>query len=299
MSALWRGISLAAIVALGGVFGASAAAAAAATTNATAGQAFAAQLLKEAVLPPGSQQTPTLISSLLAIEGQPFGFPSSNQYEAHAVYLDSKTPAQVAAYIESHVPHKTWITGNGPPPLGETQIQVRLPVSGPHEQDAQDVYSIVADNTGSEFRLDAWVVWNPSRPQDESVPSNGDVEVTGYSASTLYGGSTGPVRVKVASEAAYRIRQAFDALPLSAPAMCMENEAAYEIAFIPEGHSEPTIMATDELCPSPGEVGVTSDGQAMPTLEADCAVARAVVAALPHGKAAFTRQAASTVCRHQ
>lgn len=138
----------------------------------------------------------------------------------------------------------------------------------------------------------------PSHPSDEAAPSSGIVEVIGYTSATLFRGSAGPVRVRLGGEAASRLRQAFDALlPLKGPAVCMESEGTYTIDFIPKGHSKPTVSASGESCPSPGFLRVTSHGQRMPVLEADCALAQAVVAALPQGRASFTRQNAHVVCR--
>jgi hypothetical protein len=77
----------------------------------------------------------------------------------------------------------------------------------------------------------------------------------------------------------------------------MESGVAYEIGFIPKGHSKPTSTATDETCPTPGRVLVISNGQAAPNLEANCSLAKTVAAALPRGKGSWTRQQAIRVCR--
>ena len=213
----------------------------ASNTTAAQGNAYAAHVLGQALLPPEAQVTTTVVTSILTVEQTPAEFPLGNHYDAHALYLDSLPPNQVATFIESHVPKNTWITGNGPPPAGVTQIQVRLPVSGPNDEDAQDIYTIVADTTGlPNSRVDAQVVWNPSRPKTEVAPSSGSVEVTGYTHGNLMEGAFDPVAVRVTGAQAKRIRRAFNGLALaSSPGGCMEAISGFKIAFVPEHKSSP------------------------------------------------------------
>lgn len=295
---MWRGVLLAACVALGE--GIAAPTACAAPTPDANGQAYAAQILEEAVLPPSAQATSTVVTPQLDVEPQAVFLPNADQYDAHAFYVVDLLASSVLLYIQDHLP-RGWSVAfteppSGPPPPGETVVEVSVPVSGVHDQDARVSYSLVADGNGTEIRVDGQVVWNPSRAPGEDVPSIGAVEVTGYAMSSLMQGSTGPVRIRVGGAEAKLLRKEFNGLSLAAPSGCMENETAYAITFMPERDSRPTVRATAESCPSPGVVQVTSGVKQLPTLKADCALARAVVAVLPHGKASFTRQEARLVC---
>jgi hypothetical protein len=82
MSALWHGVLLTAIMALEG--GIVTPATYATTSTASSGETYSEQVLAEAALPPGAVATSVVDTHLLGIESEPFGFPSSNQYDAHA-----------------------------------------------------------------------------------------------------------------------------------------------------------------------------------------------------------------------
>ena len=272
-----------------------------ATSTAAAGRAYAEQVLSEAVLPPGSEATSTVAAPQLGTAPQALFLPDADRYEAHAFYVVDLPTSSVLPSVQDHLP-RGWAVvltepPSGPPPPGETVVQVAVPVAGAHHQDALVTYALVADGGGTEIRVDSQVVWNPARPGDEAAPRSGDVRVTGYSSSSLDSGSSGPVTVLVGGTRAERLRKAFHGLARAAPGDCMENETAYSIGFLPRRASKPTFTASAWTCPTPGTVQVASGGRPMATLEPDCALARAVVAVLPEGRAAFTRQQARLTCR--
>lgn len=184
--------------------------------------AFASKVLDEAILPPGSQETTTAVTHMVAMEASPIRLHGGDTtYDADQLYTVPTAPATVVTYIEHHLP-KGWKVGfteppNGPPPPGDTIIQVQVPVTGPHEETATVSYTVVPDGTGTEYRIDALVIWLPSRPHGLTAPQSGSILVTGYTTSNLMGNPQKSTKVRVSGRKAEAIRRAFNVLPLSTP----------------------------------------------------------------------------------
>jgi hypothetical protein len=248
------------------------------------GNGYAAGVLSTALLPSGAQVTSTVVSSLKAVTSALTGFPSANQYEAHAFYTDGESPTRVASYITSHVPKRTW--GGSPISPGEDQIRVLLPVSAPNFVYAEDTYTIVRHHKGSEFRVDAHVDWSPIRPAAEDAPSSGTVFVTATTCRAH--GQCRPDTVRVHGSKAQHIRLAFDRLAMTTgPAQCQGQPfgvpmPGFRVAFRPTATSAPTMKAaTGGLC---DKVSVTTPHAAAFPLIDDCAFQRSVTAVLPPGE---------------
>lgn len=261
--------------------------------------AFASKVLGEATLPPGSQETTTAVTHMVAVEASPIRLHGGDTtYDADRLYTVPTAPATVVTYVEHHLP-KDWKVAfteppNGPPPPGDTIIQVEAPVTGPHDETATVSYTIVPDGTGTEYRIDALVIWLPSRPHGLTAPQSGSILVTGYTNSNLMGLPQKSTKVRVSGKKAEAIRHAFNDLPLSSPSNCMENSSDFELTFVPAGSKVPTLHAVQASCPSPGVVGARLPGQETGTsLASSCALTRAVVAVLPPGKGYVTRTAAA------
>ncbi len=261
--------------------------------------AFASKVLDEATLPPGSRPTTTAVTHMVAIEANPIRlYGSGTTYDADRLYTVPTAPATVVTYLEHHLP-KSWKVvftepPNGPPPPGDTIIQVHVPVTGPHEETATVSYTVVPDGTGTEYRIDARVIWLPSRPPGLTAPRSGSILVTGYTNANLMGNPQKSTKVRVLGKNAEAIRQAFNNLPLSTPSDCMENSSDFALTFIPAGSTTPALHASQASCPSPGVVGARLPGQETGiSLASSCALTRAVVAVLPAGKGSVTRTAAA------
>ncbi|MGH9087847.1 MAG: hypothetical protein ACRDYZ_07005 [Acidimicrobiales bacterium] len=259
------------------------------------GPSAASDLLAQAVLPRDTGALGVPPTGFIANEPVPIT-PGADEFDAHGIFSVAVAPSALVAYVRRHL-RRSWSVGGpqfGPPPGGATLL-VRLPGRGAHFEEGSLSYEAVPTRTGADVRVDAMVVWKPSRPSDESVPAVGQVVVTGYAASSLSRGSTGPTTVSVTGSAARRVRRDFDALALAAPGSCMESENVYALQFTGRV-GLPEVSVGAGTCPSPGEVSVTSDGSQMAPLLEDCRLLRAVAAVLPPHEAAYTHRRAAA-CR--
>lgn len=272
----------------------------AATQYPTQSAAFASQVLNDATLPPDSQPTTVPATHQVSFAASPpirLHNGNGETYDADRLYTVSTAPASVVTYIEHHLA-KGWSVGlteppSGPPPPGDTIIEVRVPVTGPHEETATVTYTVVPDGTGTEFRVDALVIWLPSRPRGLTAPRSGSVLVTGYTTASLMGTPQKATKVRVTGKKAALIRQAFNRLPLSTPTHCEENWSDFSLTFVPAGSKTASLHAGQASCPSPGVVYARLPREETGTsLGSSCALTRAVVAVLPAGKGYVTRQAA-------
>lgn len=261
--------------------------------------AFATAVLGEAPLPPGAQLTTVAVTRQVTIEANPIRLHGYGEtHDADRLYTAPAAPASVVTYVEHHLPKGWWVgvtsPPNGPPPPGDTIVQVEVPVHGPHEETATVSYTVVPDGTGTELRIDALVIWQPSRPPSLAAPRTGSIVVTGYTDANLMGEPQQSTTVRVSGRRAAAIRRAFDRLPLSSPSLCMENSNDFELTFVPAGARTPTLRVVQWSCPSPGivESGPPSQ-QPSTSLASSCALSRAVVAVLPPGSAPVTRRAAA------
>lgn len=256
------------------------------------GPSAAADLLSRAVLPPGTTTFAGTPTRYLANEALPVQ-PNADEFDADRLFTTTGSPSALVIYLRNHLP-SGWSVGGpqlGPPP-GGAMLLARVPGSGAHFQEGGINYEAVPSGTGTAVRVDAMVVWNPSRSPGEAVPPTGRVMVTGYATASLSGGTTGPITVSATGPAATRIRRAFDALAVAAPVTCMESENAYALRFAGRSGS-PTVRVEEDTCPGPGKVYVTSGGTRMAPLLGDCSLLRAVAAVLPPREAAYSHRRAA------
>jgi hypothetical protein len=74
----------------------------------------------------------------------------------------------------------------------------------------------------------------------------------------------------------------------------MENINAFTITFLPGSGGGAGFVATETNCPTPGVVDITYRGAKAPlAFQETCSLRRAVLAALPKGRAQGTRKDAS------
>ena len=248
---------------------------------------YAAGVLSVAPLPPGADRALPAPTSVVAVTPTPFGFPTGrDQYDARGFFNVADTPTQVTAYIESHLPRGTaWTLGSGPSPTGVTQMLVKRVPFGPHAEFARDSYTIVPSGTGTEVRVDAEVVWVPSRPGAETAGSSGTVVVSGpVCAHSGRGRQCVPMTVRVRGRRAQRIREDFDHLARApGPAPCQVSGGftpGFHVEF-PSTAKAPTLSGATTAC---GMVSVAMPHRPLPPLVDDCAFQRAVAAVLPAGK---------------
>jgi hypothetical protein len=121
------------------------------------------------------------------------------------------------------------------------------------------------------------------------VLKDGVVEVTGFVRVTLQG-SFQPVTHLATGRQAAAIRKALGPLVSATPSVCMESPEGFSIGFLAhKGARHPTVLVTENDCPTPGVLSVTEDGKPVETLKESCALRAAVIAVLPRGRAEGTR----------
>ena len=262
----------------------------------TSAESFACRVLGEAIVPPGARSTKVVRSELLDEPFQMIGI--GGLVDVHRFYLVDGPAGAVADYLEAHLPRGATQVAEGSvgaAPDVAPELAYALPASGPHEYLAELAYVVAAVGRDVvEFRVDAQVVWEPSRPVAERAPATGVVQVTGYSGSSAEGGSSGPVTFTVSGARARSLLSALNGLPLGPRGWCLEKSLLFRIVVRPARGAPPSFDADGWACA--GDVLVTAHGRVLPDLyDAHCLLLRAVVAVLPACEAYGTR-AARTGC---
>ena len=122
----------------------------------------------------------------------------------------------------------------------------------------------------------------------------GTFEVTGYGQLALIHKPEKPVKVTVSGRKAAAIRAALKGLPAGTSSFCMENISAFTITFLPGSGGGAGFVATESDCPTPGVVSIIYRGAKGPLVfQETCSLRKAVLAALPKGRAQGTRHDAS------
>jgi hypothetical protein len=272
-----------ALVAGAAIFGAEAG-----SSGPSSATVFAQQVLGEATVPPGGQETKgihTVTVRWLGGWGATLGV--EGVVGAHAFYLYDEPRETVTHYVEAHLPPGAVLSAYGTHSGVVTAITETLAVSGPDEYMATLTYQVAATNgtgTQSELRIDAKTIWEPARPASEQAPSNDDVRVTGYG----YVGRTSPrrpVTVALRPPRAHALVRVFDSLPLGpGPSECHENTTYFRLVIFPPTGDAPSFRVAGEACDA--GVDVTQDGRAAFLSDRSCALLHAVAAVLPHSAAA-------------
>jgi hypothetical protein len=128
-----------------------------------------------------------------------------------------------------------------------------------------------------------------------SLPKDSKVEVTGYSHVGL-DGSSGPVTVVAHGVKAENLRAALEGAPtFKTSATCMEDLEPFVITITPSRRAQPRVVAQAFGCGGPG-VELLVKGKLVTDITDDCAIQASVVAALPRGQAAGTREQLGDSC---
>ncbi len=252
---------------------------------------FALRVQGEATVPPGARSTHKVLCGWLLHAASSVGI--SGLTDLHKLYLVAKSPDEVESYLEAHLRHgaKATSSGNGSSPqCTEEDVEVSLPTSGNNEYLAQLVYTFSPVGTGSELRIDSQTVWVPNRPAGEVAPTEGVMEVTGFSQISDARGSSGPVTVRVSNSEAATIRRVFNALPRGPRVLCTEDSILFEITIRSKAGGPPFFTADGDECGD--TVAVTEHQETVPPLhDRNCSLLRAVAKLLPP-KAKSTREMA-------
>ncbi len=258
------------------------------SSHPAAAQAFAEEVLAMAPIPPGANAWTAKLPPMLAAPATSVAI--RGLIDIHQVYLVPFQLSQKA--VTGQLPPGTKVTtsGSGGGPQGsDTSFVVAVPTLGPHEYLAQIVYTMTTVGVHELLRVDAQVVWVPSRPAAEGIPTPDTAEVTGFNLISLAGYPVDSITVRLGPEQSGRLAAVVNSLPRGAAVLCMEDANAYSITFQPLSGAHP-ITVTGHLCGSAVDISV--GGASWPPLhDGRCLLLRVVSAVLPRS-AAGTRNAA-------
>ncbi|GAA1958589.1 hypothetical protein GCM10009838_13400 [Catenulispora subtropica] len=229
----WLGTGLAAaVVVAGAAFGAHAASAQA-DPQGTAAQDEADRILTTFVPPPGSTKAASRPDPLPPdLNGPPERTAASTRATSTAWYSTSATPAEVLSWLDTHPPTGSTPAGSGAASTGPA-FEI-FQYSTPHSS------LIVTPETGAHgrtvIRLDAEVIWTPSRNPDSFVPG-GAASVT-VSTGSRSATSTDPAKVQ-------RVTQLLNALtpPIGGFHSCPMDDGTHVLITLP-GHAQADVRAT-------------------------------------------------------
>lgn len=244
-----------------------------------------------APIPPGASAWTAALPPLLAAPATSVGI--RGLIDIHQVYLVPFQLSQRAVTGQLPPGAKVTTSGSGGGPQGsDTSFVVAMPTLGPHEYLAQIVYTMTTVGVRELLRVDAQVVWVPSRPAAEAIPTPVTADVTGFnliSLASLAGAPVHSITVRLGPGQSGRLAAVVDSLPRGAGVLCMEDAETYSITFLPLSGASP-VTVTGHLCGSAVDISV--GGRSWPTLhDGRCLLLRAVSAVLPRS-AAGTHNAA-------
>lgn len=170
-------------------------------------------------------------------------------------------------------------------------LSITMPVAGPNAYSAQ--LSLAIEVTGASMsllRVDAQVVWVPTRTGVQEIHSSGTASLTGYTTSSLLTPAVGAVVVHLSSSKLAGLAKQANALPVAPDVLCMENSTVYSVTIRPQNSTRQTYVLKGLECMS--SVSVSANGSAVVQLDdRSCHLFRIVVADLPAGRAPATRGA--------
>jgi hypothetical protein len=225
--------------------------------------AIARALLNDAIVPTNAHQ----VHPSTAIVCQCAGTPDvAGLVTLHRYFVVAGPPTAVETFLTRHVPrgaHYDGSTGTSTTSNGNGIISITMtyPANGPHVYLRQLAYSMTRRNaTTSWLRIDAQVVWIPSRTSAQSLTGVVAAAVTGYKNVGLMG-SSGDVTIHVAGKKLATLVGAFNSLPLGPRNGCMESLNGFNITFSLKSGARLHVVngfcagSFDSLSPPAGALG--------------------------------------------
>jgi hypothetical protein len=162
----WLGIGLAVVVAAAGAVLGAREVSAHSDSQATAAQREADRILTTFVPPPGSTKATSRPDPVPPdLLGPPIVSGAKTQATSVAWYYASVTPGQVLSWVSAHTPTGSQPEGSGSGSTGPDFLSFQYPTP--------DSSLIVTPGTGTDgrtvIRLDASVIWTPSRSSDSLI----------------------------------------------------------------------------------------------------------------------------------
>ena len=153
----------------------------------SAAQRYAATLLAELPLPPGSSESATEPAEDGSLLEQP-GYgppPTPNAVDEHAWWLVPVAPAEALTYICGHLPAGTTHIVSYEGGLRGPGVPVNEIAAFQRRHATLIVWAVRLPNGSTALRADAQVVWDTRRPASETVPSGAQLlRITVHSRST-------------------------------------------------------------------------------------------------------------------
>ena len=246
--------------------------------------AYARQLLARSLLPLGAVAVDHEVAGLPY--QPPIGGTGIGEFDASRYLLVDRSPDAVRNQLLGERPAGARVqssieTEDGHPIVDF--VQVTLPTTGPHLIAATLVYTIVRDGAKrAAVRMDAQATWVPTRPSGDLVPLTDTVTVTSnFVGNARSQWSRSPLAITASPQEAVAIIAALNALPAGTGDVCHAQGVLVHISMGPSGAGFPSWTA-DAWCGS--FVALSTDGTyLLPLGDVNCALVRAVDAALPSG----------------
>lgn len=130
------------------------------------------------------------------------------------------------------------------------------------------------------------------------APQVGLMRLTAYNKISPGRGSRDRLTVTVNRGNGSKIFTALRRLPTTPPDTCVDTIDTFTIRFVLKHTRRPHYVATENACPTPGVVAISIGGRLVRSYRADCALNKAVLHALPRGRAKATAQYLKFCARH-
>ncbi|MGC1419480.1 MAG: hypothetical protein WA786_05095 [Acidimicrobiales bacterium] len=227
--------------------------------------AIARALLNDALLPATARQVHPSTTVLCQCAGTPA---VDGLTTLHRFYVVAGPPTALETYLTHHLPrggHYDGSTGTSTTSDGSGIISITItyPASGPHVYLRQLAYSMTRRTSSTSWlRIDAQVVWIPSRTSTEVLSNVVAATVTGYRNVGLMG-SSGDVTLHVTGQRLSALLAAFNSLPLGPQNDCMESLNGFTITFLLKGGAR--FRVANGLCAGSFDAVSTPTGIASPT----------------------------------
>ena len=211
-------------------------------------------MLGEAVLPPGSASTTIGRGSALAA---PSAAPvTKGLTDIFRAYKVGRSASAVVAYETAHLPRGASLEGAGRGCIHKALSYVVLlsvPVKGSHEYSAALAIGVAPlGSRSSLLRIDAQVLWVPSRSAAEKAQAGSVLQLTIFRSDQ----TGGNVTVSLGGEQERKVTALLNSLPLGARSECAESDPLYQLQYT---SSRSSFLATGYGCG--GTVTVTGNGK--------------------------------------
>jgi hypothetical protein len=252
-----------------------------------AGNAYARHLLAAQPVP-GTAREVTALATPIALTGAVSGAPDVR--EARHFYVLPMS-VQVQQYVRAHLSAHETVTGTGssggPNVIPEHEMSVSLTCVSQHIVFCGVSYATTEAKDGEqELEVTVQVIYLPIL--HVTMPTGGDVTVTGFGTTSLMNASSDPSSVSLTHDQVVALRRAVAGLKDLGPnGDCMEDSLLLKIEVVKDGRV--TWSATADACP--GGLTITSSTASVILDNRSCSFWHVIDSFFPAGTAAATKSA--------